>query len=98
MPPFQATGKRITRRLKDPHGNRLCLVVMRKARGKTQAEIAAAMGCARSVVSRIERDSNVRVETLRKYAAVLGGRCDIVFVFRSGGRCVIVDPPKGQRP
>ncbi len=40
--------------------------------GLTQAELAAAMGTTQSVISRIERGTNVSIETLNRYVSACG--------------------------
>lgn len=50
------------------------------------------MGVEQSVVSRVERRSDVLVSTLHKYAEAIGARCEIVFVGPTGYRHVVVDP------
>lgn len=52
---------------------------LRKAAGKTQAEVARILGVSRSRISQIE-NGDLRVmgpETLRAYAAAMGERADI---------------------
>nr|WP_062337666.1 helix-turn-helix domain-containing protein [Herbidospora sakaeratensis] len=52
---------------------------LRKALGKTQAEIAKILGVSQSRISQIE-NGNLEVmelETLRAYAAALGGHLDV---------------------
>ncbi|GAB1823118.1 helix-turn-helix domain-containing protein [Herbidospora sp. RD11066] len=52
---------------------------LRKAIGKTQAEVAEILGVTQSRISQIE-NGNIEVmelETLRAYAAALGGHLDI---------------------
>jgi ribosome-binding protein aMBF1 (putative translation factor) len=43
----------------------------------TQAELAKRMGTTQSVVSRVEKGSNVSIETLARYAAACGARLNI---------------------
>ncbi|GGQ02510.1 helix-turn-helix domain-containing protein [Streptosporangium pseudovulgare] len=52
---------------------------LRKALGKTQAEVAAALGISQSRVSQIENGDidTMELETLRAYAAALGGHVDV---------------------
>ncbi|MFF7248277.1 helix-turn-helix domain-containing protein [Embleya sp. NPDC008237] len=53
---------------------------LRKALGKTQAEVAAVLGVSQSrVFSQIETGDldAMELETLRSYAAALGGRLDV---------------------
>jgi predicted XRE-type DNA-binding protein len=55
------------------------LVELRKWAGLTQAEIAAILGVSQSRVSDIERgrSATIELETLRAYAAALGGEVDV---------------------
>jgi ribosome-binding protein aMBF1 (putative translation factor) len=46
----------------------------------TQAEIAVRMGTTQSVISRIERGSNVSVETLARYAKACGKHLEVHLV------------------
>ncbi|WP_406295346.1 helix-turn-helix domain-containing protein [Embleya sp. NBC_00888] len=52
---------------------------LRKSLGKTQAEVAAILGVSQSRVSQIETGEldAMELETLRSYAAALGGRLDV---------------------
>jgi DNA-binding XRE family transcriptional regulator len=52
---------------------------LRKSLGKTQREIAEALGISQSRVSQIENGNveAMELETLRAYAAALGGRVDV---------------------
>jgi predicted XRE-type DNA-binding protein len=55
------------------------LAQLRKSVGMTQAEIAAILGVTQSRISDIERgrSSTIELDTLRAYAAALGGEVDI---------------------
>ena len=52
---------------------------LRKALGKTQADVAAALGVSQSRISQIENGdpAAMELETLRAYAAALGGRVHV---------------------
>ncbi|WP_406287958.1 helix-turn-helix domain-containing protein [Embleya sp. NBC_00896] len=52
---------------------------LRKSLGRTQAEVAAVLGVSQSRVSQIETGDleAMELETLRSYAAALGGRLDV---------------------
>ncbi|MBA9001675.1 MULTISPECIES: helix-turn-helix domain-containing protein [Thermomonospora] len=52
---------------------------LRKSTGKTQAEVARILGVSQSRISQIENGdiSAMELETLRAYAAALGGHLDI---------------------
>jgi transcriptional regulator with XRE-family HTH domain len=61
----------------------LSLAVLRRARGLTQVELAAAAGMDQSELSKAERRSDHRVSTLRLYVAALGGELEIFARFGS---------------
>lgn len=91
---FDITKARLIRRGPRPkhaHGVRFPLAAIRKAAGKTQAEIAVAAGLDQSTIARLERQPDPQVSSLAKYAAALGGTVDVVIVI--DGRRFIVAPP-----
>lgn len=49
----------------------------RKRKNLTQSQLAERMGTTQSVVSRVERGSNISMETLARYAAACGARLDV---------------------
>ena len=49
-------------------------------------------------MSRIERRPDIMVSTLRKYAAAIGARCEVSFVFEDGRRVLIGEPEPGEPP
>jgi len=54
------------------------LVARRLELGLTQTEVAARMGTSQSAVARLEAaDGDIRLSTLERYAAALGGRLDL---------------------
>jgi len=54
---------------------------LRQGRKVTQKDLAAKLGMTQANVSRIEREDDVRLSTLEKYAAALGGRLEIHVIF-----------------
>jgi transcriptional regulator with XRE-family HTH domain len=48
--------------------------------GLTQNEVAMAMGTTQSVISRIERGTNVSIETLERYVSVCGRHLQVQVV------------------
>ncbi len=54
---------------------------LRKAAGKTQGELAAALKKAQSEISRLESRSDYRLSTLQRYVAALGGELEVVASF-----------------
>ena len=57
--------------------DRLPLDRLREAVGWTQTMLAERMGTTQANISRLEQRRNVRLSTLRRYVAVLGGRLEI---------------------
>lgn len=88
--------KRITRARKG--AERVTLRTFREAVGKTQIDVARALETDQGEVSRIERRPDVMVSTVRKYAAAIGARCEVAFVFEDGRRVLIAEPQPGEQP
>jgi DNA-binding XRE family transcriptional regulator len=57
---------------------------LRERRGVTQEQVAAQLGTSRPNVSRIEGEDDVRVSTLQRYVAALGGELELVARFPDG--------------
>jgi transcriptional regulator with XRE-family HTH domain len=64
----------------------IALHELRERRGVTQEQVAAHLGTSRPNVSRIEREDDVRVSTLQRYVAALGGELELVARFPDGER------------
>lgn len=60
------------------------LADLRRAREYTQATLAEAMGDQQSSISRLERQTDVYVSTLRRYIEAMGGKLEIVARFPDG--------------
>lgn len=60
------------------------LADVRKRSGRSQAEVASSIGTTQSGVSRIERQSDIRLSTLDEYVVALGGRLRLVVELDSG--------------
>lgn len=54
---------------------------LRSETGVTQHQVAEALGVSQANVSRIEREEDVYLSTLRRYVAALGGELEINAVF-----------------
>ena len=64
----------------------IALHELRERRGVTQEQVAEHLGTSRPNVSRIEREDDVRVSTLQRYVAALGGELELVARFPGGER------------
>ena len=61
----------------------LTLADLRRLRGLTQVEVAAASGMDQSELSKAERRTGHRVSTLQRYVEALGGRLEVFARFGS---------------
>ena len=61
-------------------GKRFDLRSLRVALGKTQVEVARAAEMEQADVSRLESREDIKVSTLERYAAALGGKVEIAVV------------------
>ncbi|QDE94212.1 transcriptional regulator [Myxococcus xanthus] len=61
----------------------LTLADLRRLRGLTQVEVAAAAGMDQSELSKAERRTGHRVSTLQRYVEALGGRLEVFARFGS---------------
>jgi len=62
----------------------LTLAELRKARSMTQTQLADALEIKQSGISRIERETDLYLSTLRSYCEALGGRLELRFIFEPG--------------
>ncbi|NEA30222.1 helix-turn-helix domain-containing protein [Streptomyces sp. SID13031] len=74
----------------------VALFELRKRLGRSQAEVATAIGTTQSGVSRIERQPDLRVSTLGEYVAALGGHLRLVVEHEKGSFDIVV-PALGKR-
>jgi DNA-binding Xre family transcriptional regulator len=70
-------------------GRRYTLATLRVALGKTQTEIAARAKMSQGDVSVLENREDVKLSTLARYAAALGGRIETAVVI--GDRRYLLD-------
>lgn len=89
-------GRRVTRARKGKE--RVTMRTVRVALGKTQVEVADALGTDQAEVSRLERRPDALISTVRKYAEALGARCELAFVFEDGRRVLIAEPTGDEAP
>jgi transcriptional regulator with XRE-family HTH domain len=57
---------------------------IRKAAGRTQSEVAEALGVDQSVISKLEQQNNMKIDTLQRIIAEYGGTLQIVAQLPSG--------------
>jgi len=70
-------------------GRRYDLKTLRAALGRTQAQVAEAARMAQGDVSRLEGREDVKLSTLARYAAALGGSVEVAVVVN--GRRYVLD-------
>ena len=68
---------------------------IRRAAGRTQVELATALNTSQGQISRIERQSDLLVSTLRAYLTALGVEASLVVSI--GGKTISQDLTEGRR-
>jgi transcriptional regulator with XRE-family HTH domain len=68
---------------------------IRRAAGRTQVELATALNTSQGQISRIERQSDLLVSTLRAYLTALGVEASLVVSI--GGETISQDLTEGRR-
>jgi plasmid maintenance system antidote protein VapI len=76
----KASREEASRRAKELMGEML-LVEVRKLTGKSQRELAEALGIKQPSLSKLEGQSDIQVSTLRRLIEALGGKLEIVARF-----------------
>jgi transcriptional regulator with XRE-family HTH domain len=74
----------------------LALADLRAHRSRTQAQLAQAIGTTQSAISRLERQPDLLISTLRDYVEATGGRLRLVVEY--GDHEIDVDVPALHRP
>jgi transcriptional regulator with XRE-family HTH domain len=69
---------------------------LRKSRGVTQVQLAEAMGTTQGQISRIEKQGNVTLSTLRTFVEGLGGRLELMVTFPDGTMIALRLPEDAQ--
>lgn len=80
----KARQKKIDVRYRQLKGVVESLAALRKATGKAQTDIAAAMQVSQPQISKIEKNSDMYLSTLRSYIKALGGDIELVVRLPSG--------------
>ncbi|MDP9172695.1 MAG: helix-turn-helix transcriptional regulator [Planctomycetota bacterium] len=77
------TRERARRRTRELLGE-LLLSEMRKLAGKSQSEVARTLGIKQPSLSKLERQSDMQISTLRRIVTALGGELDVIARFPKG--------------
>jgi transcriptional regulator with XRE-family HTH domain len=73
-----------------PHSTELAsLSAVRRSRQITQTRLAASLGVTQSEVSRIERQHNLLIGTVRAYVVAVGAELELAVRFDDGERIVL---------
>lgn len=80
----KARQKKIDARYHQLKGEVESLAALRKAAGKAQVDIATAMNVSQPQVSKIEKNSDMYLSTLRSYVKALGGDIELMVRLPSG--------------
>ncbi len=78
--------------------NDVLLARLRDVRRKTQVQLAETLGISQATVSKIERQSDMYISTLRSYIDALGGRLEISAIFPEGAVRVSLSEAPEPRP
>jgi transcriptional regulator with XRE-family HTH domain len=65
------------------------LKALRKARAKTQVEVAATLDVTQPYVAKLEQRSDLMLSVLRKYIQSVGGELEIAVSFPDSGRVIL---------
>jgi transcriptional regulator with XRE-family HTH domain len=72
----------------------LLLSEIRKLAGKSQREVAEALGIKQPSLSKLEKQSDMQISTLRRIVSALGGELEVVAKFPTGR--VKIEPFHGR--
>jgi DNA-binding XRE family transcriptional regulator len=86
-PDFEAGVARERHRLEVIEG----LHALRAKRGTLQGELAEVLGMSQANVSRIEREADLKLSTVRGYVHALGGSLELHAVFPDGKDVVLTE-------
>jgi transcriptional regulator with XRE-family HTH domain len=77
----------------------MLLSEVRQLAGKSQQEVAETLGMKQPSLSKLEKQSDMQVSTLRKIVAALGGELEVLAKFPKGTvRIDQFDPPSRKSP
>ncbi len=62
---------------------------LRKARAKTQMEVAATLDVTQPYVAKLEQRSDLMLSVLRKYVRSVGGELELAVTFPDSGRVIL---------
>jgi DNA-binding XRE family transcriptional regulator len=73
--------KKIEARADELIAEQMSMIELRKAKEKTQVELAKLLGVQQTTVSRMEKRSDMYISTLRGFIEAMGGNLDLVAKF-----------------
>jgi transcriptional regulator with XRE-family HTH domain len=90
------TQQRAARRTRELLGEVL-LSELRKLAGKSQRELATALGIKQPSLSKLEKQSDMQISTLQKIVKALGGELEVIVRFPKGtAKIDQFDAPRGR--
>lgn len=84
-----ARRKRVVGRAAEIAREYHALQELRKARAKTQVEVAATLDVTQPYVAKLEQRSDLMLSVLRKYVRSVGGELEIAVTFPDSGRVIL---------
>src|SRR5258708_20660671 len=92
------TQAKATRRAQELLGE-LLLSEVRQLAGKSQQEVAEALGMKQPSLSKLEKQDDMQISTLQKIVKALGGELQVLAKFPKGTvKIAQFDPPPRQAP
>lgn len=79
----KATRQRAAKRTQELLAE-LVMSELREARGKSQTELAGLLGMKQPSLSKLEKQADMQISTLRKIVAALGGKLEVMASFPQG--------------
>ena len=90
------TRQRAARRTRQLLGEML-LSELRRFAGKSQRELAAALGIKQPSISKLENQSDMQISTLHRIVQALGGRLELTAKFPHGIARIRHSPPSSRK-
>jgi carboxylesterase type B len=81
--------KRVAARAAALSGEYHALQSLRKARAKTQVEVAQTLAVTQPYIAKLEQRSDLMLSVLRKYVRSVGGTLELAVTFPDSGRVIL---------